>query len=118
MLTAATIQQAVDRMVAAAQSPTKIILFGSYATGRAQDSSDLDLLVVEDHIDSLPAEYSRLRQALGDLGVGVDLLIYPQHEFEKRRNWQTSPVFDAVRQGGILYERTHQGSHVAASHTA
>lgn len=107
MLTATAIQQAVDRMIAVAQSPIKIIVFGSYATGKAQESSDLDLLVVENRIDSLPAEYSKLRQALGDLGVGVDLLLYPQHEFEKRRNWQTSPVFDAVRQGQILYERTH-----------
>lgn len=107
MLTATTIQQAVDRMVAVAQSPTKDIVFGSYATGTAQASSDLDLLVVEELIDSLPIEYSKLRQALGDLGVGVDLLVYPQQEFEKRINWQTSPVFDAVRQGQILYERTH-----------
>ena len=107
MLTATAIQQAVDRMIAVAQSPTKVIVFGSYATGKAHESSDLDLLVVESRIDSLPAEYSKLRQAVGDLGVGVDLLVYLQHEFEKRRNWQTSPVFDAVRQGQILYERTH-----------
>lgn len=107
MLSSAIIQQAVNRMVEVAQSPTKVIVFGSYATGQAKESSDLDLLVVEERIDSLPAEYSRLRQALGDLGVGVDLLVYPQNEFEKRVDWQTSPVFDAVRQGQILYERTH-----------
>lgn len=107
MLTPYAIQQAVDRVVAVAQAPVKVIVFGSYATGRAQADSDLDLLVVEDAIDSLPTEYGKLRQAIGDLGVGVDLLLYPVDEFEKRKDWRTSPVFDAVRLGKVVYERSH-----------
>jgi predicted nucleotidyltransferase len=107
MLTQIAIQEAVTRIVSVAQSPLKVIVFGSYATGRAHDSSDLDLLVVEDEIDSMPAEYGKIRSALGTMGVGVDLLLYPKQEFDKRVNWQSSPVFDAVRQGQVLYERPH-----------
>jgi hypothetical protein len=32
-------------------------------------------------------------------------LLYDQQEFERRRHWQTSPVYDAVREGQVLYER-------------
>lgn len=107
MLSEVAIQDAVSRIVAVAQSPLKIIVFGSYATGKAHAASDLDLLVVEDVIDSMPNEYGKIRNALGSIGVGVDLLLYPKHEFDKRINWSSSPVFDAVRQGQVLYERAH-----------
>jgi predicted nucleotidyltransferase len=105
MLTPTVIQSAVDRLVGAAQSPLKVILFGSYARGDAQDASDLDLLVVEEYVPNIVEEYGRLRGAIGSVGTGVDLLIYPLREFERRKDWQTSPVFDAVRDGKVLYER-------------
>lgn len=50
-------------------------------------------------------EYSRLRGAVGAVGAGVDVLLYPRSEFERRLNWRTSPVYDAVRNGKIMYER-------------
>jgi hypothetical protein len=28
-----------------------------------------------------------------------------QQEFERRRHWQTSPVYDAERMGKVMYER-------------
>ncbi len=105
MLSAAIIQTAVNRLVVTADSPLKVILFGSYARGDAKESSDLDLLIVEEDVPDLAEEYGRLRGAIGSVGVGVDLLVYPRHEFERRKNWQTSPVFDAVRSGKVMYER-------------
>jgi len=38
------------------------------------------------------------------MGVGVDLLIYPEAEFEMRRDWCSTPVYWAVREGKVLYE--------------
>ena len=73
--------------------------------GDAKEASDLDLLVVEDSVPNIAEEYGRLRGAIGSVGTGVDLLIYPLNELERRRNWQTSPVFDAVRGGKVMYER-------------
>jgi len=46
MISEQVIQETVRRLVAAANSG-RIILFGSYATGMATESSDLDLLVAE-----------------------------------------------------------------------
>jgi uncharacterized protein len=105
MLSEQIIQSAVNRLIGVAHSPLKVILFGSYARGDAKDASDLDLLVVEEDVPNLVEEYDRLRGAIGSLGTGIDLLIYPLDEFERRRNWQTSPVFDAVRGGKVMYER-------------
>jgi hypothetical protein len=36
----------------------------------------------------------------------VDLLLMTESEFEKKRDWWTTPVYWAVRQGKVLYERT------------
>lgn len=106
MLNQDVIEAAVQRLVQAAHSPLKVILFGSYAKGNAKEDSDLDLLIVEEEIPSMAAEYSRLRGVIGSIGTGVDVLIYPRKEFERRQNWQTSPVYDAVRTGKVMYERT------------
>lgn len=104
MLTESMIHQAVERVVAAAAAPLKVIVLGSYARGDAGEDSDLDLLVVEKEIPDHTREYLRLRTALGSLGVGIDLLLYPEAEFEKRRDWCSTPIYWAVREGKVLYE--------------
>ena len=104
MLTQQAIQEAVDRIVATASSPAKVIVFGSYARGDAREGSDLDLIVVEREIADHTREYVRLRDAVGSLGVGIDLLLYPETEYEKRRQWWTTPVYWADREGKVLHE--------------
>lgn len=47
MLSPEHIAEAARRLVAEAGRPAKVILFGSYARGEADDASDLDLMVVE-----------------------------------------------------------------------
>ena len=106
LLSEGAIRNAVERIVSAAHAPRKVLLFGSYARAEASEDSDLDLLVVERDFEDYTAEYSRLREAIGSVGVGVDLLLYSEVEFEKRRHWWTTPVYWADREGKILYEHT------------
>ena len=105
MLTEAAINEAVQRIAATAREPLKVIVFGSYGRGDADEGSDLDLLVVEREIPDYTQEYLRLHSAMDGLGVGVDLLLFSQSEFEKRRGWWTTPVYWAAREGRVLYER-------------
>ena len=105
MLTKQNIEEAVRRVVAAAHEPLQVILFGSYARGEATESSDLDLLVVERVTPDTGEEMMRLQDAIGALDVGVDLLLYSLADFEKRRNWCSTPVYWAAREGKVLYDR-------------
>lgn len=104
MLDIQAIRSVAKRVAEAASSPAKVIVFGSYARGDASEDSDLDLLVVEREVADHTREYLRLRDAVGRLGIGVDLLLYPEAEFEKRKEWWTTPVYWAVREGQVLHE--------------
>jgi predicted nucleotidyltransferase len=104
MLTEQAIDDAVRRVVAAAHQPVRVILFGSYARGEATDHSDLDLIVVERGLPDTGKEMIRLHDILADLDVSVDVLVYSEAEFDQRRNWCSTPVYWAAREGKVLYE--------------
>ncbi|MBI3951469.1 MAG: nucleotidyltransferase domain-containing protein [Acidobacteria bacterium] len=64
--------------------PEKIILFGSRAHGEIHEESDLDLFVVVDSPESNRHIARRIRRALYDYGVPIDLIV--RHPEEVRRN--------------------------------
>ena len=103
MISDQTVQQAVAKIVAVAR-PRKIILFGSYARGGASEASDLDLMVIEPKVTNAGAETARLREAIGSIGMGIDVVVYSESEFERRKNWCTTPVYWALREGKVLYD--------------
>jgi len=98
------IRQVAKKVVAVANSPLKVILFGSYARGAADAGSDLDLLVIEREITDLASEYLKVHSAASGFGVGIDILLLTESEFEKKRDWWTTPVYWAAREGRVLYE--------------
>lgn len=109
MLDTPTIQAAVDRLAAAASSPCRVILFGSYARDTADEGSDLDFMVIEQDVTDKGAEYQRLRKAVGRVapGVGIDLLIYPLSEFERRSQVPGTVLFEARIEGKVLHDALH-----------
>lgn len=104
MLDAEAIQSAVKRMVAAASGPSRVILFGSYARGTADDGSDLDLLVIEKDIPDKADEYVRLRGAIGLIGTGVDVLMYSEHEANRRGQVPGTLLYWAMKEGRVLHD--------------
>ena len=50
MLNTQQLAAAVERLVANASRPAKVIIFGSYGRGDADDQSDLDLMVIESEL--------------------------------------------------------------------
>jgi predicted nucleotidyltransferase len=109
MLDMNTIRAAAARLAAAASSPSRVIVFGSHARGTANEGSGLDLMVIERELIDQAEEYLRLREALGRVapGVGVDLLLYPLAEFERRSQVPGTILFEARMEGQVLHDALH-----------
>lgn len=103
MISEDNIQQAVKRLVEAAK-PCKVIMFGSYARGDADESSDLDLMVIESKVENVGEEMIRLHKAVGDVGVGVDVLIYSEEEASRRSQVPGTVLYWAFKEGRVVYD--------------
>ena len=90
------------RLAAAAQSPARVVLFGSRARGDARENSDLDFLVIEEHLDSKLAEMVRLRDVLPPLGVPVDVVVVSEEEVARRESVPSTLLHRALREGRVL----------------
>ncbi len=104
MLTQQIILAAAQRAAAAASDPLQVLVFGSYARGDADEDSDLDLLVVEREVTDKAGEYLKLHRAVGSLGVGVDVLVFGQEEFERRSQVPGTLPYWAKKEGKLLYD--------------
>lgn len=104
MLSDKTIMDAAHRAASIASSPARIIVFGSYARGDADEGSDLDLLVIEREVIDKAAEYFKLHRAIGSIGVGVDVLVLSHDEFERRSRVPGTIPYWAKKEGKVLYD--------------
>jgi predicted nucleotidyltransferase len=80
----------------------KVILFGSYAQGRRDLFTDLDLIVVIESQDDFVTRCAELAGRL-DAGVALDLLVYTPAELEKIR--ERPFIRQAIKTGKVLYGR-------------
>lgn len=90
------------RRLSKAAPDARVILFGSHARGDAEPGSDLDLLVVEPDLKSRRAEFVRLREALGAMGVPIDLIVVSTEHAER---WGPVPgtlMHEALRDGRVI----------------
>jgi predicted nucleotidyltransferase len=97
--------EALDQVVAAlSRRPEveRVILFGSYAAGRRDLMTDLDLLVVMQSRLDFVTRTARLYQELA-APVDMDLLVYTPEEFEAKRD--SGFLRHALATGKVLYEK-------------
>lgn len=80
----------------------QVILFGSYAAGRRDLMTDLDLLVVMQSQQNFIQRTAALYQQI-QTGVDVDMLVYTPEEFKRQR--EHGIVRQAVRTGKVVYEK-------------
>lgn len=104
MLSDEAIDAAASRVAAAASLPSRVVLFGSYARGTADEDSDLDLLVIEREVPNPIREILRLRQAVGPIGTGVDVLVYSEQDAKRRADVPGTILYWAVKEGRVLHD--------------
>jgi len=106
MIAEKTLHEIVERLVEAAK-PSRVILFGSYGRGDANEDSDLDLMVIEQQVDNTGKEMIRLHKVVGDVGIGVDLLVYTEEEFLRRSQVPGTLLYWAKKEGIAMYEASY-----------
>jgi predicted nucleotidyltransferase len=80
----------------------RILLFGSYARGRCDLMTDLDVIVVMDSSLPFVERLVAVRRQL-EIGVDLDLLVYTPAEFEGMKD---RPFLrHALRDAKVLYAR-------------
>jgi len=102
------LEQGLDslvRQLKAVPEVQKVLLFGSYATGRRDLFTDLDLLVVMDSRLGFVERTADLSRRLRT-GVALDLLVYTPNEMERMGGRPF--IRHAQKTGRVLYERKSQ----------
>lgn len=88
--------------------PLRIVLFGSWARGEANDRSDVDFLVVERESfgpnRSRRQEAVRIWQCLYEFRVPKDILVYSLGEIDQWKDSRHHVVSRALKEGKVLYE--------------
>jgi predicted nucleotidyltransferase len=87
-------------------NPVKIILFGSWAYGKHEKGSDLDISIVMDNdIKSRHEIESKIYGALRGILIPKDVVVATLHDIEEWRDVPQAFITKIFRKGKLLYER-------------
>ena len=99
--------QEMVRRIAERFHPEQIILFGSHATGRAGQDSDVDLLVVMRGVEGRRRKTATaIDIALKDASLPKDIIVVTPEELQRHRDMVGTIIRPALREGKVVYERT------------
>jgi len=104
MITEKKIAEIISRIVIGYQ-PDKIILFGSYAHGRPNNDSDLDLLIIK-QTEQNPVERDKsVMKLLRGIKTSIDVMVYTREEFNKFKNVISSFEYQIAKNGKELWSK-------------
>lgn len=106
MIEANKITEIVNK-IASGYKPEKIIIFGSYAKGKATDDSDLDLFVSKDTDLPRPLRTVQVRKMIYGSMVPIDLIVYTPQEIADSKDKKYGFVCEVLNTGKTLYERAN-----------
>lgn len=87
--------------------PEKIILFGSYAYGKPQEDSDIDLFIIK-HTDKRRIDrFVEVKRLIYDpeRRISVSPLVYTPDEVEQRLAIGDQFIEEVLHRGDVLYAR-------------
>jgi predicted nucleotidyltransferase len=114
MVSEETIQEAARRLVEKFR-PNRIILFGSYARGTADDYSDVDFLVITEAAKrgNRHKMMAEMDGALRGLRIAKDIVVLTLDEFEEEKEIPGTTARYVSKEGRVLYERKRQRNQEA-----
>ncbi|MBI4289318.1 MAG: nucleotidyltransferase domain-containing protein [Chloroflexi bacterium] len=100
----------IDRLVGAIVNnlaPDKVILFGSQATGHADEESDIDILIVMNSVQDRLERTWTVYQLLKDKRTGpLDIIVLTPQEYQKMKKGGYPLIREVEEEGAVLYERS------------
>ena len=85
-------------------SPSKIILFGSYATKSFTDESDIDLLIIKNTSLPMNKRSGEILKLSRGMKLPLDVIVYTQEEVEKWSGIKGSFLHRILSDGKVIYE--------------
>jgi len=105
----------VDQLLEALKQadPYKVILFGSYAKGTADENSDIDMVVILDNNDVAKTYEERQNKKLYinrlvrniNYKIALDILVYSKEEYQIVKNYGNYFIDEIENTGKIIYEK-------------
>ncbi len=101
-----TIQKILDKLVTG-YAPQKVILYGSYAYGKPDRDSDIDLLIIKETTERFIDRWVTVQQILTGThpSIPVETLVLTPQEMERRPAIGDQFVEEIITRGEILYAR-------------
>jgi predicted nucleotidyltransferase len=96
-----SLKNRIVERIKSVSSPVRVILFGSYAYGSPRPGSDIDILVIEEKINSKMAEINKLLTALRDIPFPKDIIVASQDEYDFYSK-EAGSVFRTVAEKGVV----------------
>ena len=95
----------IVRQVVDAYRPEKIILFGSYACGRPDADSDLDLLIIKKTSERFIERWINVRQIVSDpkRSIPFEPIVLTPDELKERLAIGDQFLEEIIKKGEVLY---------------
>jgi len=100
------IRKEVIRRLVDEFQPETIYLFGSYAWGKPNEDSDMDLMVIVPQSREKPIQRAvRAQRSLLGVKAAVDVLVKTKKEFQHYTSVKASLEAQIAREGKLIYGR-------------
>jgi predicted nucleotidyltransferase len=102
MIAAQRIKDYVDELVRQF-APQRVVMFGSYASGKPRPDSDVDLLVVMRHSGAAAEQAARIRRSIR-AGFPVDIIVRSPAVIRRRKAMGDGFIREILENGKVLHE--------------
>lgn len=95
----------IIQSIVSGYNPEQIILFGSHVTGKENENSDLDLLIIKDTDEQYFQRIRTVRSLFKIYPCAMDIFVYTRDEFNHAYQFKSLLPYIASREGKVIYER-------------